>query len=710
MIAVAALSATATTGAEFGEPQPYPDIGVFTAVSPARLLDTRIHTGGPLGSAATLTLDTTGAAGIPDTGITAVALNVTVTEPTNASYLTVHPANTARPTASNLNYLPGQTVPNMVITKVAPDGTIALYNNHGTTHVIVDIVGYYIDALVDPTGSSYSPVSPARLLDTRIHTGGPLGSAATLTLDTTGAAGIPDTGITAVALNVTVTEPTNASYLTVHPANTARPTASNLNYLPGQTVPNMVITKVAPDGTIALYNNHGTTHVIVDIVGYYAPLPSHGVHNALEPARLLDTRLAGGRLGPGEARGLDVFDSGGVPISGVAAVALNVTATQPTQESFLTVYPAGALRPGTSNLNFVAGETVPNMVVAELSDTGRIDIYNHVGTTDVVVDVVGWIADRNPNHGQPPPTAVSLATTEPPMGERVISQPDATLGPGARAAIASVLDGQLVYANRSSDESALSYEQGTTKLPPSDAVGILQMWVTHSGDTVPLLQCSATMISEDLLLTAFHCVDQSVIPGRASFAGFTFIPAATGRIAPYGYFHTDNGGSYWPQVEAYPDEVTGLRLFPPLDYATVRMVKDSAAPKHPGTLPGTVTGWHDVLINADGGPQLTAGYAPFTDECPEFWFELTGSDVCFPNYCYTPVDDYIAYRDAAFFDIDIRCRSKDGMSGGPVLTLHDDRWVVTSVISAGTANSEPENNSTIAPWFDHRTRTLISER
>ena len=97
--------------------------------------------------------------------MTAVVLNTTVTEPTAGSFLTLYPFGGALPTASNLNFGPDQTVPNLVTVKVGDDGKINVYNAVGETHVILDIAGWYGDA-ADPNGY-FHPVPPARVLDTR---------------------------------------------------------------------------------------------------------------------------------------------------------------------------------------------------------------------------------------------------------------------------------------------------------------------------------------------------------------------------------------------------------------------------------------------------------------------------------------------------------------------------------------------------------------
>jgi hypothetical protein len=71
-------------------------------------------------------------------------------------------------------------------------------------------------------------------------------------------------------------------------------------------------------------------------------------------------------------------------------VLTNVTVANPTQLSYLTVYPAGESPPLASNLNFTAGEVVPNLVAAELGSNGDLGLYNALGTTNVIVDLKGW--------------------------------------------------------------------------------------------------------------------------------------------------------------------------------------------------------------------------------------------------------------------------------------------------------------------------------
>ena len=217
------------------------------------------------------------------------------------------------------------------------------------------------------------------------------GGANVLSLRVTGVGGVPVGGVGAVSLNVTVVGPSDAGFVTVYPCG-QRPLASNLNYLAGQTVPNAVITPVSADGNICLYSS-ADTYILADINGWFAT--GAGL-TPVTPTRLFDTR-------PGEAQGavpvgqqpygdLQVHITGvaGIPTSGVGAVSLNVTVVGPSDAGFVTVYPCGQ-RPLASNLNYLAGQTVPNAVITPVSADGNICLYSSAGAY-LLADINGWFA------------------------------------------------------------------------------------------------------------------------------------------------------------------------------------------------------------------------------------------------------------------------------------------------------------------------------
>ena len=249
------------------------ETGSFVSLDPFRLLDTRYNVGAAaaLSGGSSLTLSVLNRGGVPASGVSAVILNVTVTGPTQPGHITVYPSGTTAPTASNLNFDPGQTIANLVVAKLGTDGKVALKNGGaGTTHLIADVAGYILTGTPTAPGT-YNALDPARLLDTRYNVGAAaaLSGGSSLTLSVLNRGGVPASGVSAVILNVTVTGPTQPGHITVYPSGTTAPTASNLNFDPGQTIANLVVAKLGTDGKVALKNGGaGTTHLIADVAGY----------------------------------------------------------------------------------------------------------------------------------------------------------------------------------------------------------------------------------------------------------------------------------------------------------------------------------------------------------------------------------------------------------------------------------------------------------
>ena len=372
--------------------------GPYHPLSPTRILDTRTSLGGHLGRLgpqATMTVQITGQGGVPSTGVLAVVMNVTVTNTTAASFLTVYPAGVSRPLASNLNWVAGQTVPNLVEVAVGAGGKVAAFNSDGSTDVMFDVAGYVsVPSGTPGTDGLYNPVVPNRILDTRTGNG-PVGPGQTINVQVGGlsGSGVPATGVSAVVLNVTATGATAPSFLTVYPMGTSRAQASNLNFTAGQTVPNRVIVKVGSGGWVSIYNAAGSVNVLADVGGWFTDgtdLAATGADfGAMTPTRLMDTRGGHGPIGAGGTMALTIAGLKGVPANATAVV-LNVTVTGPTATSFVTVWPAGASRPASSDLNYVAGQIVANLVVVKVGSGGVVDFYNAAGSTQVIVDVVGW--------------------------------------------------------------------------------------------------------------------------------------------------------------------------------------------------------------------------------------------------------------------------------------------------------------------------------
>lgn len=307
------------------------------------------------------------------------------------------------------------------------DGTKVSFESDATNLVPFDTNGA-TDAFVhDFTGNStvrvserspisgqsgaYLALTGVRLLDTRTGND-PLGPGATRSIMIRGLTGVPSTA-TAVVLNVTAVLPTADGFLTVYPTGVTRPTASSLTLSRTVTAGNAVTAKLGADGSVSLYNANGLSNVVVDLMGVYdgakvvsAALPAGGGgFTPVVPTRILDTRtISGGAIGADRAVPVRVKGLAGVPDTATAVV-LKLVAVQPTADGFLSVYPVGETRPVLSSLNFQAGETVSNSVVAELN-TGQdsVNVYNANGTTNVVIDVAGYWDSTAQNGGFTPIT------------------------------------------------------------------------------------------------------------------------------------------------------------------------------------------------------------------------------------------------------------------------------------------------------------------
>lgn len=385
--------------------------GHVVPLVPARLLETRegpddvtvdgeFQGGGAKPAGSTTVLQVAGRGDVDDDA-SAVFLNVTAVAPAGPGYVTVFPCDVGDPPlASNVNYAPGEVVPNLVFAKLAPDGSVCLYT-HAATHLVVDVTGY------TPDGSGMTPVAPARLFESRkgpLHRTvdgefegvGRLAAGSQTPFDVDQRAEVVENAPAAM-LNVTAVTPDGPGHLTVFPCDVEAPVASNLNYVEGDVVANATFVRLDNNGR-ACVSTYAGTDLVVDVNGYVA----NGVNDvaAIAPLRLLETRSGPGLVtfdgqfqGDGRvpADSTVELDVAGRYVPGNAvAVFLNVTAVAPSGAGFVTAWPCGEERPWASNLNYTAGDVVPNAVLAKIGDGGKVCFYTHA-ETDLVVDVNGYV-------------------------------------------------------------------------------------------------------------------------------------------------------------------------------------------------------------------------------------------------------------------------------------------------------------------------------
>lgn len=202
--------------------------------------------------------------------------------------------------------------------------------------IAIGVVGVGLAVASNPSGSAiaagsgYVPLAtPTRILDTRpdgatvdnqFAQGGKRPTTSTLTLTVAGRADVPADAV-AVVMNVTVTAANGPGFITAYPCGAGQPTASNLNYVAGRNIPNLVVAKIGAAGQVCLYNTE-PVHLIVDITGYFPGVDSYAPLAA--PARLLDTRLDGSTVDGALAKG------GVLPAGAIQSVQVTGRADVPT--------------------------------------------------------------------------------------------------------------------------------------------------------------------------------------------------------------------------------------------------------------------------------------------------------------------------------------------------------------------------------------------
>lgn len=288
---------------------------------------------------------------------------------------------------------------------VGPPGSLVVWASNGGNRL--DVLRLSAPAGPAPQPpvlpmTRFVPLTPTRILDTRDGTGAPQGKVAALSsisVQVTGVGGVAQNGVAAIVLNVTATDTTGPGFVSVFPSGGALPLVSNLNVTgANETVANLVTVRVGSGGRVSIFTQAGA-HLVADVAGYYeeaGPVSSGRFVAAVAPQRLLDTRAGLGapptKPGQGDTVTLQVGGNFPVPASGVAAVVLNLTATEATGDGFVTVWPTGIDRPVVSNLNVVAGETRANLVVVPLGRDGQVSIFTQRGA-HLLADVTGWFTD-----------------------------------------------------------------------------------------------------------------------------------------------------------------------------------------------------------------------------------------------------------------------------------------------------------------------------
>lgn len=243
---------------------PTAGVGYTPLTQASRVLDTRLSRPAP-GPGAPRTVQVAGRDGVP-LDARAVVVNVVSVGSRGDGYVAVVPHGKPA-TTSTVNHLPGTDVANRATVALAA-GKLDVHAAGATGDVVVDVVGWY-----GGSGTSlFTPVQPVRVADTREH-GGPLGERETRRIFVAGPAGLPEDARAVTATVTAFGQTAGTTYLTAWPGSRPMPATSDLNTGSGRDQANMLLAPLGAWGSVDVYNNAGSTHLVMDVTGYFRDRP-----------------------------------------------------------------------------------------------------------------------------------------------------------------------------------------------------------------------------------------------------------------------------------------------------------------------------------------------------------------------------------------------------------------------------------------------------
>lgn len=340
-----------------------------------------------------------------------------------------------------------------------------------------------LPAAASPVPGTYRSVAPARLLDTRSSATRPT-SGTVLHVPVLGRAGVSQAGVAAVFLHVTAAAVRVSGYLSVYPGGSAVPTTSTLNVTQGLITSNNTL--VAPGGNGAIdIRVAAATDVVVDLLGWTvggAPgggdVPAGGMV-PLAPTRLLDTRGHGPLRSTGLALAIPQ-----VPAD-AAAVVLNLTTVNSSGVVQVVSYPAGAPRTTLPAMHAAPGRATAALDLVGLGAGGVVALATNGGATDLVVDLLGYVAGGTAGPGglvaTNPQRVLDTRTTHQPLGRTTIVLAGHAVPADAQAVLVTLTS----VPNSRASGYVVSYADGDP-VPPVSMVNPLADAPVASQQLVPV--------------------------------------------------------------------------------------------------------------------------------------------------------------------------------------------------------------------------------
>ncbi len=352
-----------------------------------------------VGPGANLMIPILGESGVPVTGVSAVSLTITSFDADVSGFITVWPCGSTQPSTAGLYFGGTQAVTGEVLAAIDSTGKVCLASST-PAHISVDVNGYFT--------AGFRATSLQRVVDTRANSSQGLREVTKVKLAPKGVvrikmtdlvvAGVPATGVGAVALSIASVESSSSGSITVHNCG-KRPKVWNLSFSRNVAASAMTIVPVnSSTGEVCIYSS-AETDVLVDLVGWFSST-DFGI---MQSQRLIDTRtdqpqgvvsMSKGMIGMDKKLKINLhkLSAFGVPTTGIAGVVVTVTVESPSADGVLMIYPCG-VHPKLADLNYVKGQKIGATVLVPVQQTtGRICVYSSA-LSDVVVDLAGWIAN-----------------------------------------------------------------------------------------------------------------------------------------------------------------------------------------------------------------------------------------------------------------------------------------------------------------------------
>ena len=368
--------------------------GDFMAVTPTRLVDTRTGvgtTGAQAGKAPLVTASIAGRAGAPEPGaVKALALNVTIAEPSQSGFLTVAAAGSRPSDVSQIAFI-SATASSLIVTRASAEGLVELRLSDGaSSHIIVDLLGYFVSERSPANLSIIPEPQPRSLFDSR---SGPLVEAGK-TVDV--ALPAPQSG---AVLGITATEARGAGYLTVYGGPT-RPDTSAVNFAAGHDATALAIVATAADRVVHIYN--GSAAAVHLVVFEIARLEVGSAAGSLA-LNIEGTIAQDGRSAPFPFRTVDTRGMATCPVAlggGVSSIStifpkakallVSVTVVNASVSSYMTAYSGSAQPPSVATLNFDAREVRSNLALVPVNGD-RVNIVCGGGNPEYILDVLATL-------------------------------------------------------------------------------------------------------------------------------------------------------------------------------------------------------------------------------------------------------------------------------------------------------------------------------